>query len=96
MVVIINHSIIKHESFEKNKEKYGNNLHFKFQTRKSIKRNITPSKVTTPVKLQSLDVVDVLKSVQGLSKYFLFMEDDFKLCPNGIKSKKRKKKQIFH
>jgi hypothetical protein len=91
LVVVVNHAKlpVKHEAFEKNQAKYNNNPHFKFQTRPSIVKEMQESKVPTSVKYQSLDVVDLLDAVHGLSKYFLFMEDDFLLCPNGIKSKKK-------
>jgi hypothetical protein len=36
------------------------------------------------VRRQTLDIISLLRVVEGRSKYFLFAEDDFELCDNGM------------
>jgi hypothetical protein len=87
-IVIINHKPKQHKIFNTAKEKYKKNKSFEFIERESLKMEKKESSKYTPEKVmrQTLDVIDLLKEVKYKSNYFLFMEDDFLLCSNGVKS----------
>jgi hypothetical protein len=85
LVVIMNHGE-NHVVFDSLKEKFRSNPHFEFVTRVQTKPTGATAKPSKKVQQQTLDVVDLLIHIVHRSHYFLFMEDDFEICSNGIKS----------
>jgi hypothetical protein len=87
-IVIINHKPNLHSIFDKAKKEFERNNNFQFLEKDSIPLGNKKETQYIPFKVmkQTLDVIDLLREVKGKSEYFLFMEDDFNLCHNGIKS----------
>lgn len=81
-VIIMTHSE-DDPQFTRLKGVYQTNPHFEFVYTPQVRPN-NPANIK--FHQQSLDVAQLLKYSANKSKYYLFMEDDFKICPNGLKS----------
>ncbi len=89
--VMNNDEPTKHTFFESAKQRFAGNPNFVFiQNDGKLAADDaahTPGPNSSPsdrVRKQTRDVVSLLRAVNGKSHYYLFMEDDFAVCPHTL------------
>lgn len=88
-------SLPKHTSWESNKLKYSGRpgQEFRFLTNDHVLQDAIPlardrGSADAPgwiVRKQTRDIVRLMQVAKGESSYYLAMEDDFEICPNGLR-----------
>ena len=94
-VLVMNTAHRTHQRFDEARRKYGNSPHaahveFMAESQEMAdpypgrKDEGNPNKPGYRVRRQTRNIVSVMRAAEGRGEYFMFLEDDMKMCPNSV------------